>query len=131
MNLGPIQQYWVSELRNHPERQTYNILGFKEGDTIRACCLGQAKICLDGDDAFVIDSSGRTKIGSNSLWGILSPLDTDRLGLRSGLGDLSEDVSIGNNHYYSLADMNDKGMTWLEIVDFIENNPELVFTEPK
>jgi hypothetical protein len=126
MTLGPIQQQWVDSLRKYPERQYVGILGRRsiEG-TIKACCLGQAKICLDGEDAFnnagIITSY---RFGTSYL----SNYDANRLGLHSGGGEIIDGMLKESNN---LASANDRGATWAEIADFIEQNPEKVFKTSK
>ena len=138
MQLGPIQKAWVKNLREHPERQTSCMLGLKcnsgEDTPYLACCLGEALLTLhrmkDGNDdnAFVFDEEydewkimdGRDGKCLGSSW--------ERLGLRDPSGEIFEDEPEWEV-YNSLAEMNDAGISWPEIADFIEENPETVFTK--
>ena len=59
----------------------------------------------------------------------------DELGLRSNNGKILDgwvyrgvDV-LKYKTIHCLADANDNGIAWVEIADFIENNPEKVFTK--
>ena len=53
------------------------------------------------------------------------------IGLITYTGEFKGDEyhQIGDNKYDCLADANDDGATWLEIAEFIENNPEVVFNK--
>ena len=128
--LGPIQQAWVKSLREHPERQMYKHLGKGDKNNYQACCLGEAilVVCrLKGiEPNFIIgrlyDSNGDEKFPT---------ITYTELGLNSSTGELNEPLEIENKYkptYFSLAEMNDFGFTWTEIADYIEANPDNVFT---
>ena len=119
MELGPIQKQWLQSLREHPERQLKFQLGRQKEDGIyKACCLGElgliAKICHWDNDNL------------NDETGALSNLQTfEKVGLRSQWGM----AQIGSTKP-PLAALNDEHMTWPEIADYVEKNPELYFTRP-
>lgn len=140
MELGPIQKQWIADLRTYPERQYTNRLGILQpGGIVRLCCLGQGLVTLKGGvaEAFRIDetaikdltetfclfdfnSSGFPEsgelVGSYSL-----------LGLRDMVGSFTEPFNFDGYNIYTLTDANDSGMSWSEIADFMEKNPEKVF----
>jgi hypothetical protein len=64
----------------------------------------------------------------NELDGILSSCTKDYYKLRSDIGEFAGNKRL--NGHSDLAAANDSGVTWPEIADFIEANPEAVFTEP-
>ena len=142
MELGKIQKAWIADLRKYPERQMTGMLGKKNIETgeIKACCLGQALLTLceikDIEPIFSDDSS---------LCDISSPdfprYSYTELGLIGERGDLlyqvssdsfSRDSKLGKEKkYYSLSEMNDGGLTWSDIADYIETHPENIFKESK
>lgn len=128
--LGPIQKQWLSDLRKYPERQMRKMLGAEQGDgTLRLCCLGQGLITLceinnqtpmfrgghlfDGGDDTCLEESYK------------------KLGLIESTGWLATQATMNGRWFHSLLSMNDNGLTWPEIADYIEANPTNVFTEPK
>lgn len=135
--LGPLQTAWVKFLRENPHLQFHGRLGAVVDGEERYCCLGAgAKIC--GCE------SKRTKIRgydeyqeiiafsyNSTFEPLLLPLPVvELLKLRYKTGELKETHRKGKRKYNSLTAMNDKGMTWPEIADYIEKNPENVFTGP-
>ena len=126
MKLGKKQQEWVNQLKKYPERQYSSKLGHKDAnDKIRACCLGQALICMKGRWAF--DEDGEIYDGSSDY-----PKNSfEDIGLITYTGEFKDGKyhQIGDCYQKSLADANDDGATWLEIAEFIENNPEVVFNK--
>lgn len=146
MELGSLQKAWLADLRGHPERQTEGVLGrtMKRNGDMLLCCLGQAKITLhefnggNAIDLFIERKNDATGsfLGIWELWDGSSDADLadsyEELGLYNADGLIAwsgEDVGCGR--YNSLAAMNDSGVTWPEIADFIEEQPERVFAEPK
>jgi hypothetical protein len=136
MELGPVQKDWIKMLREHPERQHKNYLGFKIGDSENYCCLGQLLVCyikhnnLKEENYF--NEEGRlidnpTDVGNSHHY----PYDSyEKLGLfdSEGVFKVSSFFKSGQR-FKSLSDANDSGATWPEIADFVEENPELVFTK--
>lgn len=153
--LGPLQKMWVAALRAHPERQGRGYLGRLNKDSrtlhttgdYRACCLGELHLCyhrlnnlplpLD-DSGSIFDQSDRNP--ADGSYSFLSS-SYKRYGLRDEYGSFSVarcmsdgivrhfgHMDIGSFYVSSLSQANDNGATWIEIADFIENNPEVVFT---
>lgn len=130
MQLGPIQTEWIKSLREHPKRQLKNSLGKKEGFSYKACCLGEllcvAKKLAGEPEPFDEDGVLYSRHHNNTR-SYSSLFNHEKFGLRSNNGDLYNSYA----GYTCLAQMNDKGMTWPEIADYIEANSDNVFTEPK
>lgn len=128
--LGPLQKEWVKTLREHPERQHTGSLGYKDGDIWNLCCLGQLLVLAKGES--VLSYLGNVYCNSSSTQ--LEKYYGD-YGLKDEEGRFYDDNGhsisslIGGTHFFSLADANDGGLTWPEIADFIEANPEKVFTK--
>lgn len=125
MKLGPLQTKWVEALEAHPNRQTAGHLGHVDGNgDIRACCLGQALLCLYGYAAI---QSGL--IRSGTIHGTLNPIDRDILGLYTHSGSIrqGEYISYNDREFRTLAQANDGGVPWSFIAKFIRENPESVF----
>jgi hypothetical protein len=132
MELGKIQKAWIASLRKHPERQMVNSLGKGGPRDYKACCLGEYLITecrvkkkrTPFNNGYLFDSSiNDTGSLCNSY---------ERLGLSGRNGDFINSVSIKEgkiSNHLSLATANDSGVTWPEIADFIEANPENVFTK--
>lgn len=129
MELGPIQKAWVDNLRKHPERQATGFLGRGIPESYTACCLGEGlvtyckmkNIKLPFIDGFIIDFNEDKNLKSDCIL----DFSYKELGLRTSTGRI-----IGkhlNNRTY-LTQANDSGVSWPEIADFIEENPEAVFT---
>ena len=105
IELGPIQKQWVAALRSgeYPQGRNFMVCNGKY------CCLGVATKCFGLDhDRFYL---------TNKSW--------ESLGLRDSDGAFAH--TLGTKHV-SLARMNDRGIPFAEIADYIEQNPGLVFT---
>jgi len=97
------------------------------------CCLGQAVVTMkefygiNPISKFINQEEGRILFDERSD----TELDKSwkELGLYDCDGGFRNRESI--KPYASLVQMNDEGATWPEIADFIEENPEIVFTESK
>lgn len=117
--LGPVQRAWIKSLREHPERQAPGRLGKKvNDDEYTACCLGEggliAGVChWDGDRIRVIGGSRHS----------LSNESYKALGLMGSCGETKDMVEEN-----SLANLNDRDVTWPEIADILEKNPHQYFT---
>ena len=118
MELGPIQKEWIKTLREHPERQLKESLGYIDGDNIKMCCLGQLLYCVKGIKC--LDNKG---IVNDDSYDERLTFSFKELGLRSDIGE-----SNHKNHN-SLVRMNDGEKTWPEIADKVEANPEGYFTK--
>lgn len=128
MKLGPLQKEWVDTLRKYPERQITSRLGFKDIEgNLHLCCLGQA--CL---------IAGHGKFNPRNLQGeeVLSDegdegnfCNYDSLGLIYVNGPLVNSLIYKNHKFWSLAGMNDAKISWTEIANYIEENPNNVFTK--
>lgn len=132
MELGKIQKAWLSDLRKYPERQYNSSLGIKDlSGNIKACCLGQALLTLCEIEV----TEPTWKVTATSIYlrlddeGFFNYLHNSfqKLGLRDGTGSFIDK----NLKHESLAQMNDGGLSWSEIADYIETNPENVFAESK
>ncbi len=130
MELGPIQKAWIKSLKEHPERQNKNFLGYiLSSGEYKACCLGEIHIIGCKMRSLPIPFyEGRIKDGECESTLIDSYKD---YGLRSHTGYFDYEVEIKGIIYTSLTDMNDKGLTWPEIADYVEAHPENVFSESK
>jgi hypothetical protein len=111
MELGPMQQKFVDALRSGEYTQGRLQLYNKNSDSY--CCLGVANVVCDlkeSSDIFLDNTY-------------------EQLGLRNRYGSLHKDIYVNTLKYVSLLEMNDTGqMSFKDIANFIEGNPELVFT---
>lgn len=130
IELGPIQKAWIKSLREHPERQKPTLLGSGNIKDYKACCLGEALICynrakkkkLPFKDGCIVSHFE----GINSKRAILN---YSKLGLNGDLGEFSKNITYKGNYYRSLADLNDRHVTWPEIASIIEKHKDKLFTK--
>lgn len=108
--LGPKQKAWVKALRSGKFKQTEGVLKDKNG----YCCLG---VLCELEEK--LTKNGYIKGTDNSIE--LPNIILKKYGFNSKIG------SIKNS--YSLAARNDDGISFKEIANFIEQNPEKVFTK--
>lgn len=129
--LGPIQKQWIEDLRKYPERQAPYGLASRIAGEIKACCLGQLILTdceltgkeaeWEGSTLHCFGKPGATAFVHNY---------TDY-----GLNSLNGAIKGGyyleyeREKYHALAYANDRGVPWSVIADFIEQNPEAVFTK--
>lgn len=118
MKLGPLQIKWIEFLRNNPGKQGKGCLGkIKEG-VEQMCCLGAAGliagVCHWDGDALVTSENNILFLSGNAYKSI---------GLRNVSGK-----SVDGNNDKCLSYLNDEKMTWPEIADLLEENPDEYFT---
>ena len=144
MELGPIQKQWIADLRANPEKQASGCLGEMQGGVWRYCCLGQGLITIcniEGMKPSILNMAYKVRLIDSELsqdecgdQGVLSK-SFEKLGLRDSVGGFRYNERVffpeTGATYGALTEMNDNGMTWLQIADFIEANPTTVFTESK
>lgn len=125
--LGPLQKKWVEELRNNPDQQMSKALGIPAKK--KFCCLGKALMIICEEYNLPIDVNEGGCLLSEGERGVLSTYD--KIGLRNNVGAFSYEktICITGRYFNSLADANDSGISWLDLADFIERNPEIVFTK--
>lgn len=130
--LGPIQKEWLRRLRAHPERQGTCRLGKiidLESGNYKACCLGEAVLLLCELSGEKPETSDMGSLLDNNGGFYPDEATVDKLGIRGNRGRLKERAIVKNCLRYSLSEMNDDNVTWPEIADYIEANPENVFTK--
>lgn len=120
--LGPIQTEWLKQMKEHPEWQGTQQLGYTdESGKQRMCCLGLGGLIV-GECRWV---NGRLITKDRGQNRTLDDQAYRLLGLRSGVGSSSDDLSRVQP---SLAQLNDNGRPWPQIVDIIRSNPGVYFT---
>lgn len=116
MELGLNQKLWVNALRSGEYNQCQHELCTHDGaNNYYYCCLGVANTMfkLNAQDNETLDGTNYKEV----------------LGLRDSNGEITCNPNgEEETHYISLAEMNDGGECFLSIADFIEANPQLVFT---
>lgn len=127
----PLQLLWLVTLEKHPERQGKDILGSGSPEKYTACCLGQLLVC-----SYEIENKPISKLFNNSgliednkFWTGTLTHSSSLFGLKSNVGSLGTEVLINGKIHNSLASMNDGGVTWPEIANYIRENPENVFEQ--
>jgi hypothetical protein len=114
MELGINQKIWVETLKSGKYNQcTERLCSTDYKGNKSYCCLGLAVELFPS----------LVPINDTNLCGAEFKAV---LGLRSWNGDF--DIN-GNVELYNLAMMNDSGKTFQQIAEFIEQNPELVFSK--
>ncbi len=132
LKLGPIQTQWLADLRANGHLQMKNQLGKvdEKGEIIGLCCLGQfivtrskclniENIILNSDLYSYSISLSSTSIRNFESYGLINEY---------GYCNTTKGIVIGDNKFTSLANANDGGVTWKELADIIEANPENFFT---
>lgn len=125
MELGEIQKAWIKSLRENPNKQGWGTLGIKDNNY---CCLGEALCVLKS----IKNESLKYGVHGELIDGKDEHYLTDsykELGLYDEKGRLDDKITHDFRSYSSISEMNDCGLTWLEIADYIEQNPENVFTK--
>ena len=111
--LGLKQRKWLKELKSGKYKQFKGEL--YSAKTGGYCCLGVANACLklNETDAVCLETQYKS------------------LGLNGTDGEIIDGYSFprGENRYTQLSEMNDKGVNFLKIAQFIEENPEKVFNK--
>ena len=143
MELGTLQKAWVKSLRENPDRQMNSRLG-KQNEVVNAefdepyhaCCLGELKMvhCRLNNLPIVFDKDGFLRDGKDKDIKSKTYLSGsyEQFGLHSSYGKIiGEQIKhrVREKSYDSLALANDSGVTWAEIADFVEANPEKVFSK--
>lgn len=110
MELGPKQKIWVEALRSGQYKQGRDFLCQDN----HYCCLGVA------NDVFNLQETSNSYLE-----------DTFReIGLKTCHGSFILDDNVSEfPGYLSLASMNDKGCSFLEIADAIEKYSDLLFSK--
>ncbi len=126
--LGPKQKNWIKALRSGRFKQGQEHLRSTKDEF---CCLGvrchQARKRL----GLKVEKED-DKYGYNKETAGLPEKVREDLKMIGSLGCFTDKQPhrIGKHKKYALAFHNDSGATFLQIADFIEKNPELVFTGP-
>lgn len=101
----------------------------------RACCLGELHIigCRMLGTPLPIKGTAIAEWTGNGIITSVLQVSYKKYGLRSKAGGFRDSIihKIGevNASSLSLAEANDAGASWIEIAEFIEDNPEVVFTK--
>lgn len=131
MELGPIQELWIKQLKQHPERQTTRQLGEGKPDDYKACCLGELLLCkhriehksLPFYDDKIFDGQSYSEYDDVTL-----TFSYEELGLRDRNGKAKNIFKINGHEFQNLAIANDdSGVSWLDIAKVVEENPENFF----
>lgn len=127
--MGPLQKQWVADLRKYPERQTHGELGRRLFDnSIKACCLGQLLItdCEMNNKELPFNNNEALYDQNTSLDCYLEN-SYEKYGLIDDMGAIGVCSDENFKGHRNLSQANDAGISWVEIADFIEANPEKVF----
>ena len=131
--LGKIQKAWIKSLRDHPDRQHKGSLGIGNSGNYKACCLGELLItkCRIGKKKIPFSKRGILLDGKEGINCDFLDQSYKKLGLFDEEGWFYNDYNYYHKKnktlYNSLYEMNDGGVTWPEIADFVEQYPEKVF----
>ena len=117
MELGINQKRWVAALRSGEYKQCRNTLCKIDKDGNRSyCCLGVANVLFN--------------LNSADLHNLNNTAHKEVFGLGNSIGGTRYFGSIKykDNVYNCLAQANDSGLSFDDIANIIEANPELFFT---
>lgn len=121
--LGPLQEQWLQELESGRHNQGKGYLYQKNGETTKYCCLGVAAMFV-----LKLEPFGTACMSIFSFDGSEENLLAyEHIGLHDSAGKLLERFTLRDIEVASLAEMNDKGMTFQDIAAYIRANPENVF----
>ena len=122
--FGPNQEKWLQELESGNNLQCKKSLTRFDSDCRHYCCLGlAADKVLKLKRVDESDSTSYFIFNKYRLFAYLSGESYYELGLFSPQGDI-----MMNGEMKTLSQMNDSGLTFKEIAQFIRNNPEKVFS---
>ena len=126
--LGPLQKMWVESLKAHPDRQTTDILGEGHPRDYKACCLGELHLCYHRMKHKKYPFNAFGSLTDRDHIGMLYTSHA-KYGLRDEKGGLRKPYTIDGSSvpFFSLASMNDNGVSWPDIAKYIESNAENVF----
>lgn len=131
--FSPLQLQWLEYLEDHPEQQTTGTLGRVIKEKEYFCCLGAgAKVCgVKYQKATPIHEATALEFGPEKCIDYLSPEVQMKLKLRGIEGQLKLPITLSffEEKMSSLAEMNDKEVSWPEIAKYIRENPYNVFVE--
>lgn len=108
------QQLWVEALRSEEYKQTKGTLENGEG----LCCLGVACRVYEKDTGNNLDRNALGHITGDTLCEQCEVKEW--VGLRHGTGSYLNEDTIYNN----LTNLNDGGLSFLQIADVIESAPK-------
>lgn len=131
--MTELHKLWIKQLRKYPKRQITGQLGRGTPRFYNACCLGELLVCkhrlekkkLPFHEGYIVDVNKELDQHDAEMLGH----SFKELGLRSDIGALQDVAEINGKKFFALAQMNDYGVSWPEIADYIEQNPENVFAE--
>jgi len=116
---------WIQYLKDNPDKQHPHHLGRVDDndEIIEACCLGVKQFLVEGM-ACVVNKQIHCG-GSNMLLAEFYVAHH----LRGSEGQFLSPFPHKelNRIFISLADMNDHGVPWTEIAEYIENNVDNIF----
>jgi hypothetical protein len=133
--LGPLQKEWVRCLRSKAFKQTRGCLfrldGVAKGETIPNCCLGVACLVAEANGVTLQFVDVRSQLIVNGKGSVLPEPVVEKMRFHNHWGFLhSPIVTDDNQTCVELTEANDNGVTFKEIADFVEANPEAVFAGP-
>lgn len=125
--LGPLQEYWVTQLEKYPEKQlTGRLFEGTSSKDYKACCLGEAILCVNRVNKKKIWS---TEIIQQEMELVLTQNTIEKYGFYSKRGKFKNNNFKYLKYNNSLASLNDGGFTWPEIPAIIRRNPANVFSK--
>jgi hypothetical protein len=123
--LTPNQKQWITALRSGGYTQGTACLHSSNG----FCCLGVAAKEFLTDDVVVAEHS-ICSVSAKQMWSYDDETDMAPEHVMKALGLYDEQgTSRTRLNSMMLIDMNDKGKTFDQIADIIEDNPENYFRE--
>lgn len=124
MELGPVQNAWLAELRSGRHTQGKRWLHQVSGEK---CCLGVA--CWLQRDTLTVGeflSDGIARVSYDKCETFMPGAALDVLGLLNPAGNPTP-----GNGLKALAHLNDSGASFAEIADILEKHAEHYFSESK
>ena len=125
--LGPLQREWIRCLRSKEWKQGQAFLCREQNGEVRYCCLGIACEVAAANGISVEQNQGGSGVWHfDSRDGSLPVVVKIAMKFRGNCGGLTQPMK----KFMYLDAANDAGVKFKTIADFVEANPEAVFTEP-
>ncbi len=129
------QLAWLAALRSGTYQQGQNFLAYQRNEhlPIQYCCLGVACEINPSVKRILLPTYGPDDLAKSMRYNgaeVVLPNETYlELKLNSVGGKFSKGFRADYGNYGSLVEMNDRCVTFNQIADFIEQHPELVFSD--
>jgi len=129
MKLGPLQEYWVSQLEKYPEKQLKEkLFEGSSSKNYKSCCLGESMLCINRFNKQKVWDDEIIKLENEGEGGLKKSV-IEKYGFYNEIGQFKNNKFKYLKNKNSLAELNDGGFTWPQIAAIIRKNPGNVFSK--